>query len=56
MEELEEKMMIKLTKQEYEYLEQLCTSMYKELKKLPKKMRTEKFYILENIINTKFTK
>ena len=56
MEEIENNRIMKFTKQEYEYLEQLCNSMYKEIKKLPKKMRTEKFYILENIINNHFTK
>ena len=56
MNELENKINITLTKEEYEYLKELCNSMYKGLKQLPKKMRTPKFYLFENMINTHFTK
>lgn len=53
MEKLEKKINISLTKVEYEYLKEMCKSMYGALQKLPKKMRTPKFYVLENM--TKYT-
>lgn len=46
---------ITLTKDEYQYLKNLSVSMYKTLEKLPKKMRTPKFYILENMIKYTFS-
>lgn len=45
---------INFTDEEYEYLKTLCHSMYDNLKKFPKKMRTPKFYILENMIERHF--
>ncbi len=55
MENLESIINITLTNDEYTYLKELCKSMYKTLDKLPKKMRTQKFYILENMIKNTFT-
>ena len=43
-----------LTISEYNYICELLNAFYGGLKKLPKNMRTSKFYLLENIINTKF--
>lgn len=54
MENLENKRNITLTNDEYKYVKELCNSMYKTLDKLPKKMRTQKFYILENMIKNTF--
>lgn len=45
---------VTLTYDEYQYLKELSNSMYKTLEKLPKKMRTQKFYILENMIKNTF--
>lgn len=56
MENDNNKIIIELTKAEYNYISLLCNTMYDNLKKLPKKMRTPKFYLLENIINTHFIK
>ena len=56
MEEKENKIIIEFTEAEYNYLYELCHSMYKNLKKFPKNMRTPKFYLFENIINNHFTK
>ena len=47
--------LIKFSKDEFDYLTKLCNSIYNTLKKLPKKSRTQKFYILENLINNYFT-
>ena len=43
-----------LTTSEYNYICDLLHYFYNGLKKLPKNMRTPKFYLLENIIDTKF--
>lgn len=56
MENNDNNISIELTKSEYEYISELCNTMYKNLKKFPKNMRTPKFYILENIINNHFNK
>ena len=56
MEKLEKKINISLTKVEYEYLKEMCNSMYGALEKLPKKMRTPKFYVLENMTKYIFNK
>lgn len=56
IDELENGIYIHLTKIEYEYLKDMCNSMYGALGKLPKKMRTEKFSVLENMITNIFTK
>lgn len=45
---------IKFTKDEFDYLAELCNSFYATLKKLPRKSRTYKFYILENLVNNYF--
>lgn len=45
---------ILLSKSEYSYIRDVLHSFYNGLKKLPKNMRTPKFYLLENMINTKF--
>lgn len=45
---------IRFTKDEFEYLSELCNSFYKTLKVLPKKTRTFKFYLLENMIHNYF--
>ena len=50
------KIIIELTKAEYDYISLLCNTMYDNLKKLPKNMRTPKFYLLENMIASHFTK
>lgn len=55
MNENENKIIIELTETEYNYLYELCHSMYKNLKRFPKNMRTPKFYLFENIINNHFT-
>lgn len=55
MKDLENNIFISLNNKEYEYLRELCNSMYNALKKLPKKMRTDKFYILENMLKNTFT-
>lgn len=47
---------IRFTKDEFEYLTELCNSVYKTLKKFPKNTRTSKFYLLENMIDNYFTK
>lgn len=47
---------IKLTNAEFNYIKDLCNSMYNNLKNFPKKFRTPKFYILENMINDIFKK
>jgi len=54
MDNLENIQNITLTSDEYKYLKELCNSMYKGLKQLPKKMRTQKFYILENMVKNIF--
>lgn len=54
MEIFENDIIIRLTKTEYDYMSELCNTMYDNLKKFPKKMRTPKFYILENIIKKSF--
>lgn len=47
---------IKLTNAEFNYIKELCNSMYNNLKNFPKRLRTPKFYILENMINDIFKK
>lgn len=47
---------IKLTNAEFNYIKELCNSMYNNLKNFPKKFRTPKFYTLENMINDIFKK
>ena len=46
---------IELTKIEYSYICDSLKEIYKLTVKLPKKMRTEKFGVLENLIQTKFS-
>ena len=55
IDKLENGIFIHCTKEEYSYLKELSNSMYNTLKKLPKNMRTPKFYILESMINNIFT-
>lgn len=43
-----------LEKEEFNYLTVLLNGLYEDLKKFPKKMRTQNFYILEKIINKYF--
>lgn len=50
----ENDIIIRFTNCEFEYLSKLCNTMYKKLKKFPKNMRTQKFYILENMVNNYF--
>ena len=45
---------IRLSVSEYNYICDVLNSFYKGLKKLPKNMRTPKFYLLENMVDTKF--
>lgn len=45
---------IRLTPSEYECISALCNTMYKTLEKFPKKSRTSKFYLLENLIKNVF--
>lgn len=47
---------VNLTDMEFDYIKELCNSMYNNLKNFPKKFRTPKFYILENMINDIFKK
>ena len=56
MENMENFINIQLTDLQYDYLKEVLNCMYNELKKFPKKMRTHKFYILENLINKCFSK
>lgn len=51
-----EKCIIELNKKDYDYLTELLNILYKDLLKFPKKMRTSKFYTLENLINSVFNK
>ncbi len=45
---------IRLSVSEYNYICDVLNSFYNGLKKLPKNMRTPKFYLLENMVDTKF--
>lgn len=47
---------IELSNDEYNYIKDILNEFYKGLSKLPKKMRSPRFYIIENLINTKFNK
>lgn len=51
----DDNILISLTKSEYNYIFLVLKTLYDNLKKLPKRMRTPKFYLLENLINTKFS-
>lgn len=42
------------TKEEYDKIKECVKAMYEMVSKLPKKLRTPQFYILENIYKTKF--
>ena len=50
----EKSIRFRLSISEYNYICELLNSFYHGLKKLPKNMRTPKFYLLENMIETKF--
>lgn len=50
------KVILELTEVEYEYILELCSTMYKNLKKFPINMRTPKFYLLENIVKNSLKK
>lgn len=54
--EKEEKYNIKLNETDYNYISEILNTLYKDLLKFPKKMRTSKFYILENLVNNAFKK
>ena len=56
MSEYKNNVIIKFSKDEFDYLTELCNSVYKTLKKFPKNTRTSKFYLLENMIDNYFTK
>lgn len=43
-----------LEEDEFNYLSTVLNSLYGDLKKFPKKFRTQNFYTLENIINNYF--
>ena len=45
------KYVVELAETEFNYIYELLEEMYKNLSKLPKKFRTHKFYILENLVN-----
>lgn len=47
---------IDLSPSEFEYISVALNTLYDNLKKLPKKMRTPKFYLLENLVNNIFIK
>ena len=51
MNKLNNKIIIELTDEQFEYLCSLCNTMYDGLKKFPKNMRTPNFYTLEHLIN-----
>lgn len=52
--EEDDDILIFLTKSEYAYVSECLNTLYNNLSKLPKKMRTPKFYILEGIVHNKF--
>lgn len=43
-----------INEKEFDYLSTLLNTLYKDLKKFPKKLRTEKFDILEKLIKDYF--
>lgn len=45
---------IRFTQSEFKYLTNLVNSSYNQLKKFPKRFRTPKFYILENMVKNYF--
>lgn len=45
---------IELTQDEFNYIKDMLNEFYKGLSKLPVKMRSPRFYLMENLINTKF--
>ena len=47
---------ISLTSSEFDYVSMTMNTLYNNLKKLPKRMRTPKFYLLENLVNNVFIK
>lgn len=47
---------ISLTSSEFDYVSLTMNTLYNNLKKLPKRMRTPKFYLLENLVNNVFIK
>ena len=48
------KIILEFTDDEFDYLSNLLNTCYLSLKKLPKNLRTDKFLILENILNNQF--
>lgn len=50
------KKIISLTSSEFDYISITLNTLYDNLKKLPKRMRTPKFYLLENLVKTVFIK
>lgn len=52
--ENEEVHIICLNEKEFNYLSTLLNTLYADIKKFPKKLRTEKFYILDKLIKDYF--
>ena len=47
---------ISLSSSEFNYVSVVLNTLYFNLKKLPKRMRTPKFYLLEHLVNDIFIK
>lgn len=55
LEKLSEIIVLELTQAEYDYIKLYMTELYKGLCKIPKKMRTANFYMLDNLVNNTFS-
>lgn len=51
---MENKINLEFTKEEFLYLSDFLNANYNTFKNLPKKLRTNKFSILENLVNNQF--
>lgn len=47
---------IDFTEDEFNYISESLFNLYNVVSKLPKKHRTSRFYVLENLVNDKFKK
>lgn len=52
---MEEKIKLEFSKDEYAYLVGFLNASFNQIKKAPKKFRTEKFTIIENLVNNQFS-
>ena len=53
---MDKDILINLSNAEFDYISDVLNTLYNNLKKLPKRMRTPKFYLLENLIKNSFSK